>query len=80
MCQKCILIFTYSTRYSFQILINLEFSRKIFEKYSNIEFPFGGGRVPGERTDRRTDRHDGANILFFFAILEMRLKIHRKGD
>jgi len=31
--QKCILVFMQSTRYSFPILIKLEFSRQIFEKY-----------------------------------------------
>jgi hypothetical protein len=28
----------YSVRYSFPILFKLEFSRKFFEKYSNIKF------------------------------------------
>jgi len=31
-------IFMYSTRYSCQILMKLEFYRKIFEKSSNIKF------------------------------------------
>ena len=54
----------YSSRYSFQILTNLEFSQYIFEKYSNVEFPFCGGRVvPGVWTDVRKDGHDGAAIL-----------------
>jgi hypothetical protein len=37
-----------STRYSCPILIKLEFSRQIFEKYSNIKFhenPSSGSRV-----------------------------------
>jgi hypothetical protein len=40
--------------------MTLEFSRQIFEKYSNIKFhenPFNGSRVvPCGRTDRQTDR------------------------
>ena len=49
----------YSARYSFQILMKLEFSRQVFEKYSNIKFnedPSSGIRVVlcGWR-DRRTD-------------------------
>jgi len=46
--QKYMLVFTQSTRNSWPILIKLEFSRKIFEKYSNIKFhenPFSGSRV-----------------------------------
>ena len=46
--QKCISVFTYSTHYSSQILMNVEFSRQIFEKYSNMKFhenPSGGSRV-----------------------------------
>jgi len=48
--------------------MKLEFSRQIFEKYSNIEFdenPSSGRRiVPYGWTDRRTHRHDGANSRF----------------
>jgi len=44
--------------YSCQILINLEFSGQIFEKYSNIKFlgnPSNGSRVvPCGQTDRQT--------------------------
>jgi len=51
-------------RYSCQILMKLEFSRQIFEKYANIKFnqnPSHGSRlVPC----RRTDRHDEANSRF----------------
>ena len=58
----------YSTRYSCQILMKLEFSRQIFENYSNIEFDentFGGsGVVPCAQTDRQTDRHDEASGHF----------------
>jgi hypothetical protein len=35
---KCISVFMCSNRYSCPILMNLEFSRKIFHKYSNIKF------------------------------------------
>jgi len=57
-----------STRYSSQILMELEFSRHIGEKYSNIEFhenPFSGSHVdPCERTDGRRDRPDEDNSRF----------------
>jgi len=53
-------------------LINLEFSRQIFEKSSNTKFrenPASGSRIVPYRpidaqTDRQTDRHDKANSLF----------------
>jgi hypothetical protein len=35
---RCTKILLSSTRYSCQILINLEFSRQIFQKYSNMKF------------------------------------------
>jgi len=48
-----------NTRYPCPILMKLEFSRQIIEKYSNIELyenPSRGRRVvPCERTDGRTD-------------------------
>ena len=46
-------VFMYSARYSCQILIKLEFSRRIFEKYSNVKFrenPSSGSHADG-RTD-----------------------------
>jgi hypothetical protein len=55
-------------RYSCPILIKLEFSRRIFEKSSNIKLhknPSGGSRVvPYGRTDGQTDRCDKANSRF----------------
>ena len=36
--QNCILVFMYSTHYSCQILMKIEFSGNICEKYSNIQF------------------------------------------
>jgi hypothetical protein len=63
--------------YSCQILMELEFSRQIFEKSSNIRFhenPSGGSRVvPCGQTDGRTDRHDDGNKSLL-AILRTRLK------
>jgi len=48
--------------------MELEFSRQMFEKYSNIKFnrnPSIGSRVvPCRRRDRRTDEHDTANSRF----------------
>jgi hypothetical protein len=62
--------------------MKLEFSRQIFEKYSNIKVikicPMGaelfhaGGRTDGQ-TDRQTDRHDEAKSLF--AILRKHLNV-----
>jgi len=53
--QNCILEFMYSSRYTCQILIKLEFSRPVFEQYTNIKFhenPSSGSRiVPCGRTD-----------------------------
>jgi hypothetical protein len=70
------LVFMQSIRHSCHILIKLEFSGQIFEKYSNIKFhetPFSGsrdfpcgqagGRTDGE-TGLKTDRYDEANIGF----------------
>jgi hypothetical protein len=49
------------TRNACQIVMKLEFSRQIFEKYSNIEFheyPSSGSRVVSHgRTDGRTEAH-----------------------
>jgi hypothetical protein len=52
--KKCVLVFMYSTRYSGRILIKLEFSRQIFQKYSNFKFhenPLGGSGVPCGRRE-----------------------------
>ena len=53
-----------STRYSCQILMNVEFPRQIFEKYSHVKFhenpPSGSRVVPCGQTDR----HDEANNRF----------------
>src|SRR5215469_10565696 len=58
-----ILVLTYSTSYTCQILMILEYSRQIFEKHSNINFqknpPNGSRVVPCGH--KETDRHDGAN-------------------
>ena len=49
-------------------LMETEFSRQIFEKYSNIkinENPFiGSPVVPEGQTDRKTNSHDEANNPF----------------
>jgi hypothetical protein len=48
-----------SIRYSYHVLMKLEYSRKIFEKILNIKFhenPSGGrGAVPCEQADGQTD-------------------------
>jgi hypothetical protein len=55
-----------------EILIKREFSRQIFEKYSNIRFDtkeFSGRRVVScGQTDERTEEHDGANSRFCYFV------------
>jgi hypothetical protein len=55
--KKCIMVFMSSTNYSCQVSIKLEFSRQIFEKYSNVicrENPTSESRVvPCGRTDMK---------------------------
>jgi hypothetical protein len=56
---KCIYGFMHNTRYSCHILMQLQFSQQIFEKYSNIKFhknPSSGSQVvPCGWTDGRAD-------------------------
>ena len=62
--RKCVLVFTYSIFYSCPILMKLEFTRQIFEKFSNIKFhenPSSGRRVV---PCGRTDRQDESNSRF----------------
>ena len=84
-----------STAHSSRIFVKVEFSQRILEKCSNIEFhenPSSGSRVipcgqtdrqtdgqTGGQTDRQTDKHDETNSIFFFAILRKRLKIIPKS-
>jgi hypothetical protein len=66
----------YITRYSCQILMKLEFSPQIFEKYSNIKFhgyaPRESRVVPCGRpdiqADERTERDTTKLILAFCSI------------
>jgi hypothetical protein len=61
-------------RYSCRIVIKLDFSRQIFEKYINTKFmkirQWGvelfraDGRTDEQTEDRQTDRHDVANGRF----------------
>jgi hypothetical protein len=81
--RKRVLVFMYSTRYSSLTSINLEFSRQIFEKYSNVksyENPLSGS--PLFHADRRTDRHDKANSHFFAILLSssrIRIEMQRSS-
>ena len=67
----CTNVFTQRNRYSYQILIKLEFSRHILEN-SNTKFnknPPRSGRVvpcgrPDRRTGRWTERHDESTSRF----------------
>jgi hypothetical protein len=62
------LVFMYSIRYFCYILMELELSRQIFEKYSNIKFhenQFNGSRVvPCGQTGEEIDRRDETNSRF----------------
>ena len=62
---KCILVFMYSTRYSCTVLVELKYSRQIFEQTFNTKFhenpPSGSRVVPFGRTNGRTDKRDEAN-------------------
>ena len=64
--RKC----TWSTRYSSQILMKLEFSPQIFDKSSTFKLnknPTSGSRVaPCGRTDRQTDRTDMTKLIIAF--------------
>ena len=57
--KKCVLVFRWSTHYSCQILIKLEFCPQISETYSDIKYheslSSGSWVVPCGRTDGRTD-------------------------
>jgi hypothetical protein len=63
---NCIKVFTYSTRYAYQISIKLPFYGNTFDKYSNIKFhcnPSSGSRfVP---CGHKQERHGAGNSLFF---------------
>jgi len=60
-------VFMYTVRYYWHILIKLEFSRQIFEKYSNVKYhenTSSGSRVVlCGRVNRQTDRQAGMTKL-----------------
>ena len=69
--KKFLVVFVQSTRYSYPILMKIEFSPQCYKKYSNINFhenPSSGSRgVPCGQKDWQTGlqhRHDGANNRF----------------
>jgi len=68
MIKNVMLVIMGSTRYSSQILMKLEFSRQIFETYTNIklyEKPSTRSRVVlCRRDDGRTEGHDETNSRF----------------
>jgi hypothetical protein len=57
--------FLHNARYSCYILMKLDLSRHIFEKFSNIKLSIGSQVVQWGQTDRRGGRHDEANCVFF---------------
>jgi hypothetical protein len=61
---KCINVFIQSTRYSCKLLMKLEISRQVFEKYSNVWKFFQWESSYSMRMDRQTDRHDEANSRY----------------
>jgi hypothetical protein len=79
-CHKCARVLMKSIRYSCQILLKLEFSRQIFEKYTNMKFNENPSIVtpvvPCRPTDRWTNRGTKwLSLLSLSAILRKRLKI-----
>ena len=69
--QKYTLVCIGGTRYSCRILMELELSGQIFEKYTNVKFyenQCNGSRVvPFRRTDRQADRlTDMRNLIVAF--------------
>jgi hypothetical protein len=77
---KCILVFTQSTRYSSQILKNLEISRQIFDKYSNMKFHetrCSESRIfHASRKDGQAYRETWRSWEPFFVILRTRIKLY----
>jgi hypothetical protein len=67
-CHKCVNVFMWSTRYSHQILVKLEFSQQIFKKFSKVKFNVNmssGSRVVRYGwTDKEMDRRDKASSKF----------------
>ena len=59
---KCILVFMYNSSYSCQMLMVLEFSRYILEKYANITLHESVQWEPSSSV--RTHRHDEANSRY----------------
>jgi len=64
-----------SSCYSCQVLIKLEFSRQIFEKYSNINFHENLSSRRRVVPCGRTDRHDGDNNRFFYCPHQSQLRL-----
>jgi hypothetical protein len=64
--QNCVFVFIWSTRYSCQILMNLSFVDGSSEKITEISNFVKLRRVGAEfHANRRTDRRDESNSLFF---------------
>jgi hypothetical protein len=65
------MVFLYSTHYSCQILIKLDFNRQIFKNHSNIKFhenPSSGSQdVRSERIDEQTDMTELIIVLRNFS-------------
>jgi hypothetical protein len=65
---KCILTFMHCAHNSCHVLMKIEFSKQMFEKYSNTKFDenlsSGTQLVASRRIVRQTDRHDEANRRF----------------
>jgi len=75
------IVFMQSTSYSCQVLMELEFSRQIFEKYSNIifyEYPSVGSRItPRGQTGGQTDM---TKLIVAFRNFVNAPKNYDKGD
>ena len=67
--QKHILVFMWSTIYISQILVKIEFSRRIFQKYSNIKKPWKSVQWKPRcsmRTDGQTDMTKPSSLFSQF--------------
>jgi hypothetical protein len=70
--RKCIVLFMWNARYSDRILLKREFSRQIFEKYSNINFM----NIRPVGTEFHVDgQMEKTNLIVALRILRTRLKI-----
>jgi len=62
--KKCVVVFMWSTHYSSPILMKLEFSRQLFEKYKNIKLHENSSSWSRVFSRRHADRKEEANSCY----------------